>query len=320
MEHRSLGKSEVKISPIGLGCWQFSDHKGLFGRYWPDLSKVPAQDIIKVMLDGGVNWLDTAESYGWGASEQCVSRSLQALGVEPGEVVIATKWHPVMRSARHLVESVETRKSCLAPYPIDLHQIHHPSSRATAQAEADGLAKLLDGGHIRAAGVSNYGARLMRKLHAGLAKHGHPLASNQMEYSILHRKIESNGVMETAQELGMTIIAYSPLSQGMVTGRYHDNPALLRQSGWRQFSPMKNKGSLKKSQPVIDALKKYAEKYNASPAQVALNWLIHFHGDTVVAIPGATKISQAEQNIGAMTFKLEKDELAHLDEVSRPFK
>lgn len=320
MELRNLGKSTVQVSPIGLGCWQFSDKVGFAGKFWPDLSKIPAQDIIKAMLDGGVNWVDTAEAYGWGASERCVAKSLEALGKKPGEVMIATKWHPILRSARHLVKSIEERKACLAPYPIDLHQIHHPTSRATAQAEADALAKLIEGGHIRAAGVSNYGAGMMRKIHKGLEKHGHPLASNQMEYSILHRKIESNGIMDTAKELGMSIIAYSPLAQGMVTGRYHDDPASLKKAGLRRFAPMMNKGSLKKSQPVIDALKKYAEKYNASPAQVALNWVVNFHGDTVVAIPGATKLSQAEQNTGSMTFKLEQDELNHLDEVSKPFK
>lgn len=317
---RNLGKSEVKISPIGLGCWQFSDSKGMAGKFWPGLDQVPAQDIIKAMLDGGVNWLDTAEAYGWGASEACISRSLQGLGIKPGEVVIATKWHPVIRSAKHLLHSIEERKKFLAPYPIDLHQIHHPSSRASASAEADALAKLIEGGHIRAAGVSNYTAGMMRKEHKALAKLGHPLASNQVQYSILHRNIESNGVMETAKELGITIIAYSPLAQGMATGRFHDNPEAFKSIGFRKFVPMFNKGSLKKSQPVIDALKKYAEKYKSSPAQVALNWLIHFHGNTVVAIPGATKLSQAQQNIGAMTFTLEKDELNHLDEVSRPFK
>jgi aryl-alcohol dehydrogenase-like predicted oxidoreductase len=321
MQLRALGKSPVEVTPVGLGAWQFSDGRGVAGKCWPTLEHIPLDQIIQAMLDGGANWFDTAEMYGWGASEKALTKSLRAIGKRPGDVVIATKWYPVLRSADSLLRTIEDRKRALDGFPIDLHQIHMPLSRSTIKTEMKMMARLLNDGHIRAAGVSNYTASMMRRAHAALAAQGHPLASNQMEYSILNRRIESNGVMDAAKELGMTIIAYSPLAQGLVSGRYHDDPSMLKsRSGLRRFLPPWGAGSLRKSRPVIDALREIGQKYEATSSQVALNWLTHFHGETVVAIPGATKLSQAQQNVGALGFTLSQDELNHLDEVSRPFK
>src|SRR5450756_256823 len=114
--------------------------------------------------------------------------------------------------------------------------------------------------------------------------------------NLLDRKIESNGVMDLAKKLGISIIAYSPLAQGLVTGKFHDNPELLKNIGFRKYSSMFKPKGLEKIKPVTDLVKKLAIKYESTPSQVALNWLIHFHGDTVVAIPGATKSSHAEEN------------------------
>ena len=151
-------------------------------------------------------------------------------------------------------------------------------------------------------------------------KTGINLVSNQVPYSLLNRKIETNGVLETAKELGITIIAYSPLAQGMVTGKFHDNPELLKNIGFRKYSSLFKPKGMEKSRPVAELVKKLALKYEATPSQVALNWLIHFHGDTVVAIPGATKAKHAEENTGAMKFKLSAEDMKLLDEVSKGFK
>ena len=142
-----------------------------------------------------------------------------------------------------------------------------------------------------------------------------------MVYSILNRKIESNGTLETARELGVTIIAYSPLAQGLLSGKFHENRELIKtRVGSRKHMNKFKKDGLVKSQPVIDKLKTIAVEYNATPSQVALNWIINFHGDTMVAIPGATTIRQAKENTGAMNFMLSKEHLDLLDQVSTDYK
>ena len=146
------------------------------------------------------------------------------------------------------------------------------------------------------------------------------LVSNQVRYNILDRRIESNGVMDMAKKLGITIIAYSPLAQGLATGKFHDNPELLNTIGLRKYNPQFKPSALKKSLPVVNLVKELALKYNVTPSQVALNWLIHFHGDTVVAIPGATKENHVKENVGAMSFRLSDEDLARLDKVSAIFK
>jgi aryl-alcohol dehydrogenase-like predicted oxidoreductase len=184
----------------------------------------------------------------------------------------------------------------------------------------EAMVKLVQSKKIKHVGVSNFSASKMRSAWETLQKSGINLLSNQVQYSLLKRKIETNGVLDTAKELGITIIAYSPLAQGLVTGKFHDNPELLKNIGFRKYSSMFKPKGLEKSKPVTDLVKKLAIKYESTPSQVALNWLIHFHGDTVVAIPGATKSSHAEENTGAMKFRLSSDDMRLLDEVSSGFK
>lgn len=317
---RSLGKSEIKITPIGLGCWQFSKKGNLAGKFWPSLEDDLIRDIIRISLEGGINWFDTAELYGQGASEKILAKSLVALGKKPGDVLIATKWWPIFRRAMNLIKTIDERLACLSPFPIDLYQVHQPYGFSSEVKEMEAMAKLVQSKKIKYVGVSNFSASKMRSAWETLQKSGINLLSNQVQYSLLKRKIETNGVLETAKELGITIIAYSPLAQGLVTGKFHDNPELLKNIGFRKYSSMFKPKRLEKSRPVTELVKKLAMKYEATPSQVALNWLIHFHGDTVVAIPGATKARHAEENTGAMKFRLSSDDMRLLDEVSAGFK
>lgn len=320
MELRNLGRTDIRISAVGLGCWQFSSGVGFAGRFWATLDNVPSAEIIQAALDGGINWFDTAEMYGRGISEECVARGLQAAGRKPGEVVIATKWVPWRRTASNMLTTIEERKRRLGGYPIDLYQIHMPASLSSIRAEMKAMAELVRRGDIRAVGISNYTAGQMRRAHKELAAFGLPLASNQVKYSLLHRRIESNGLLEAAKELGITIIAYSPLAQGLLSGKFHDDPSLVRNRiGWRKYTPSYWPSGMRKSATVVQELKRLAGKYAATPSQVALNWLVSFHGETVVAIPGATKVAQAKDNVGALNVKLTREELDRLDEVSRPF-
>jgi aryl-alcohol dehydrogenase-like predicted oxidoreductase len=318
MKLRPLGKTDVMVTPIGLGCWQFSQRASLPGKFWPTLPADAMRAIIKAALDGGINWFDTAELYGNGASEAALADGLRAAGVKPGEAVVATKWRPLWRSAGHLVSSIGERQRHLAEYPIDLHQIHFRASFSSIRAEARALATLVRQGHVKAVGVSNYNARQMRAMHRELHALGIPLASNQVEYSLLKRDIERNGVLETAKELGITIIAYSPLAQGMLTAKFHDNPALVQSAGLRRyFNPGFRAAQIQRSRPLIEALKRIARGHGVTPGEVALNWLVHYHGDTVVAIPGATRAAQASDNARVMSFTLSHEEMQEVDALSR---
>jgi len=316
---RPLGQSELLVSPMGLGCWQFSAGKGLIGGFWEALSQERVNSIVQASLAGGINWFDTAEAYGNGASEEALSTALRTLGLGPGDVLVATKWQPFFRRASHIKRSIGERLERLGGFPIDLHQIHSPLSFSGIRAEMEVMADLVEEGKIRTVGVSNFSARMMREAHTVLAARGIPLVSNQINYSLLQRKAESNGVMDAAKELGITIIAYSPLGQGLLTGRHHEDPGLIRtRPGPRKRMPaFKHKG-LERTRPLIEALRRVGEAHGATAGQVALNWLLAFHGETVVVIPGASRPEQMEENLGALDFTLSDGELAHLDEISRP--
>ena len=318
---RRLGKSDLMVSPVGMGCWQFSKGHGLGGKYWPVLTDDEIKDIVRGSLEGGINWFDTAEAYGWGESEKALSRALKLLGKSSEDVIVATKWFPVFKTAKSITKTIDKRLEHLSGFRIDLYQIHQPYSLSSTTAQMNAMAQLVKDHKIHYVGVSNFSAEKMKKAHAELSSHGLDLISNQVVYSLLNRKIETNGILDTARELGVSIIAYSPLAQGIVSGKFHDNPELIRsRPGYRKYmSAFKPKG-LEKSRPVVQALEKLAEKYNATPSQIALNWIINFCGDSVVAIPGATKPKQAEENAGSLKFKLTRDELEQLDVVSTPFK
>jgi aryl-alcohol dehydrogenase-like predicted oxidoreductase len=315
---RKLGRSDIEVTPIGLGCWQFSEARGMAGRFWPALSTEETNAIVEAALAGGINWFDTAEAYGGGRSEAALARALRAAGREPGDVIVATKWMPTFRRASSIGNTIGERLKRLDGFPIDLHQVHHWSSVSSVKAQMDAMADLVEAKRIRAVGVSNFSARRMRKAHAALAKRGVPLVANQVHYSLLKRDIERTGVMEAAKALGITIIAYSPLAQGLLTGKYHDDPELIRdRPGPRKWFPSFRRHGLARTRPLIDELRAIAAAHDATAAQVALNWLVTFHGDTVVAIPGATRVENAEACAAATGFELTENERAQIDEISR---
>jgi aryl-alcohol dehydrogenase-like predicted oxidoreductase len=312
---RALGKTNIQVTPIGLGMMEFSGGGGLLGMAFPKIDQEEKNKIVQAALTGGINWFDTAELYGQGVSEASLAAALKAAGQKDQDVVVATKWWPLLRTAGNIPHTIQNRIRFLDGYSISLYMIHQPYGFSTPESEMDAMADLVKAGKIRSVGVSNFNPERMRRAYRALQERGLPLAVNQVRYSLMDRSIETNGILDTAKELGMTIIAYTPLASGLLTGKYHKNPDLLLKKSLMWRANLQRQ--VEKSRKLVVALEEIGARYNATPAQVALNWVITNQGEIVVTIPGATKVRQAEESAGAMEFKLSGDELARLDELSR---
>jgi len=210
--------------------------------------------------------------------------------------------------AEGLPKELEASLARLGRDSIDLYQHHFPSSRVSIPKLMELLADAVEAGKVKAVGVSNYSAEQMRAAHAALARRGVPLASNQVEYSLLHRQPETNGVLEACSELGITLIAYSPLAMGALTGKYS---AKKKAGGLRRILPNFNKKAMEAVEPVLELLRQIGERYSKTPSQVALRWLIE--NPIVLPIPGAKNGRQASDNSGALMFSLTSDEIESLN-------
>ncbi|PRO65056.1 aldo/keto reductase [Alkalicoccus urumqiensis] len=315
--YRELGKTGIRLSPVGLGCWQFSKGQGAVGKYWDSIEDETMTSIVKTSLEGGINWFDTAEVYGKGASEQALAASLDKLDVPFEDALIATKWWPMLRNADSLVNTIEARKDALNQRPISLYQIHQPFSYSSVRRQMEKMAKLYRDGHIGAVGVSNFSVKKMIEAHDVLAEYDIPLASNQVKYSLLDRSIETNGLLEEARKRSIAIIAYSPLEQGLLTGKFHHDPDRIKLSkGPRKWLGWFKKEGLERSQPLIDVLEHYADQYQVSVSEIVLNWMIHFHQEQFFVIPGASRVEQAEANAHSMNFELHQKELDLISETA----
>ncbi len=315
MSLRNLGKSSLKVTPIGLGTWQFSQATGFHKYFWRNISPETMNNIVNTSFQNGINWFDTAEIYGSGRSERALSSALKTNNIE--NVVIATKWNPVLRRAKTITKTFSKRVENLNPYPIDLHQIHNPYSISSLKNQLNQMHKLYEDGKIKAIGVSNFSPSKMEKSSEILENLGSFLASNQVKYSIFDRSIESSGLLDKAKELNVSIIAYSPLEQGLTTGVFHKDPEKLKKVPFLRKRNLKKK--FKKATNAITELEQIANNHNCSMAQVSLNWLINAHGDTVIAIPGASSIKQAESNAKAMNIQLSSEEIKTIDDLTQSF-
>lgn len=312
---RNLGKTDIQVSPIGLGVMELAGGGGLLGHAFPIIPQEEKNAIIKSALDGGINWFDTAELYGAGESERSLSTGLKAASKPDKHVIVATKWWPLFRTSGNIQKTIDVRLRFLDGYSIGNYMVHQPYSFSTPEAEMNAMADLVEAGKIRSVGVSNFSSKRMERAHAALQKRGLPLAVNQVHFSLLHREIESNGILETARELGVTIVAYTPLARGLLSGKYHKDPIQL--SKMKTWKTLTIRRKLESTRPLINAMEEIATSHRATIAQVALNWVINFHGNFVVAIPGATKAYQAQESAGAMSFRLSDDEMTRLDVLSR---
>lgn len=315
---RKLGHSELMVTPIGIGVMQFAGGEGFWQYMFEDTLQAEKDEIIKAALDGGVNWFDTAELYGFGRSERLLAKALENNDVPDADVIIADKWWPFPRLARNIGRTIDARRLNLSPYMLDLYQIHWPNSLSSVEAQMEAMADLVEAGQIRAVGVSNFSADYTRRAHEALVKRGLGLASNQVQFNLLDRSIESNGILQAAKDLGVTIIAYSPLASGLLTGKYHKDPQALANTPFGRR--MRLSAQLDETRELIEALDEIAQAHDVTISQAALNWVIHFHGDTVVAIPGASKIDHARESAGVLDFRLTDAEMERLDKLTERYR
>ncbi|MFC4738205.1 aldo/keto reductase [Bacillus daqingensis] len=316
-ENRKLGKEGPMLSPIGIGCWQFSRGANAVGRYWDDVESEDMQAIVRSSLAGGINWFDTAEVYGNGASERALADALDQEETGLDEVYIADKWWPGGRTSRSIEKTIAARRDALNQRPIALYQIHQPFSFSSVRKEMEAMLALKRRGEIGEIGVSNFTEKRMLEAYKTLHAEGVPLASNQIKYSLLDRKAEINGLFDTCRELGISIIAYSPLEQGLLTGKYHQDPeAIKKKRGPRKWMGRFRRGYLEKTGPLMKLLEETAAKYEATVSQVVLSWMIQYHGDLVFAIPGASSEKHAIEHAGALSVRLTDDEAEQISNAS----
>jgi aryl-alcohol dehydrogenase-like predicted oxidoreductase len=308
METRTvLGRSGIKVPQMGVGVMTWGQPKGL-ARLHPAKtsygggpeSREEEQITFETSLQAGVNFFDTAAMYAGGASERRLGELAQ-----DKDVLIASKFPgSFFFRVDDFPKEVDSSLARLGRNSIDLYQHHFPNRSLSIPELMNRMADAVDAGKVKAVGVSNYSAEQMRSAHEALAKRGMPLASNQVEYSLLHRQPETNGMLVACRELGVTLIAYQPLASGALTGKYLSGP---RPTGLRRFMPYFRASQQEAVTSVVQLLREIGERYGKGPAQVALRWLIQ--QDNVIPIPGAKNARQMASNAEALTFNLTSEEV-----------
>ena len=293
-----------------MGTWAWGDKNTWgMGGYDASLTEATIAGAWEASIEAGATFFDTAEVYVDGESERIIGRLLAADPGRRDQVTIATKFMPSpwkldVRSA--LRAALEGSLERLGVNSIDLYQIHGPISLRSHKAMADALAAVHDAGLVHAVGVSNYSVKEMRSIHTELAVRNVPLATNQIEFSLLRQRPQTSGLIAACADLGVVPLAYSPIGQGRLTGKYsasHPPP------GRRNFGAH----PMELADAIVAKLKTIGEADDRTPAQVALRWLIQ-HG--TLPIPGAKNADQAQQNAGALGWELTDDQMRQLDAVA----
>ena len=290
---------------MGLGAWQFGD-KVMWG-YGQTHDENDILEAFQTSLTEGIRFIDTAEIYGMGKSESFLGEFLKTTE-EP--VLMASKFFPLpwRQSSSSLKRALRNSLDRLGLERLDLYQIHWPSPLLSPERAMDWMAGVVKDGLTRTVGVSNFSPTQTVRAYTTLARHGIPLASNQLEYHLLNRTIEKNGLLERCKELGVRVIAYSPLAKGFLTGKYSPE----------KLPPGPRAGMLSnilpKLQPLLKLMTEIGQDHGGkSNAQVALNWCIC---KGTMPIPGAKNAEQAQQNAGALGWKLTEEQVKALDGAS----
>jgi aryl-alcohol dehydrogenase-like predicted oxidoreductase len=290
---------------FGLGAWQWGDR--LIWQYGQTHSDEDCRAAFQVSLEAGIRFVDTAEVYGSGRSERLLGQFLKETD-QP--VLIATKYFPFpwRLSKRALLRALKRSLERIDIETVDLYQIHQPYSIISIENLMEAMAEAVKEGLTRTVGISNYSQSQMLRAYSALARKDVPLAANQVSYSLLNRNVEKNGLLARCKELGIRLIAYSPIEKGLLTGKYSpENPP----PGIRG---QRYGGLLPKIGPLLRLMTEIGQEHGGkSKAQVALNWCIR---KGTLPIPGAKSAEQAEENAGTLGWKLTEEEVEKLDEVS----
>jgi aryl-alcohol dehydrogenase-like predicted oxidoreductase len=293
-----------QVSRVGLGTWQFGSREWGYGDGY---ASGAARDIVRRARELGVTLFDTAEVYGFGKSERILG---EALGPERDQVVVASKLFPVapFPAVARYREQASARRLQLRRIP--LYQVHQPNPVVPDSVIMPGLRSLVQDGRIGAVGVSNYSLQRWRKADEAL---GSPVVSNQVQFSLAQPGALKD-MVPFAQQHDRMVMAYSPLAQGLLGGKYGvDN----RPGGVRAMNPLFGTENLRRIVPLLDTLRSVAAAHDAKPAQVALAWLLSL--PRVVVIPGASSVEQLEFNVAAAELELDAGSLAALTEAARAF-
>jgi len=308
MQKRKLGKSNLEVSALGLGCM------GMSFSYGPPKDKQEMIALLRTAVDRGITFFDTAEVYGPFTNEELVGEALSPIR---NRVVIATKfgfelkpnaepgWLGLDSRPERIKQVAEGSLKRLKIDAIDLFYQHRVDPDVPIEDVAGAVKDLIQEGKVKHFGLSEAGAKTIRRAHAV-----QPVTALQSEYSLWWRKPEA-GVLPALEELGIGLVAYSPLGRGFLTGKIDENTKFAS-SDFRGTLPRFTPEALKANQAIVDLLGKIAEQKQATPAQIALAWLLA-QKPWIVPIPGTTKLSRLDENIGSVSIKLTADDLREID-------
>ena len=299
MRYVDLGSARASV--VGLGTWQFGSREWNYGAHYAGDT---AKRIIERALELGVNLIDTAEMYGFGASERIIGSVLSQV---PSGAVIATKLVPLSYSPAYAASRCAKSRERLGVEAIDLYQVHFPNPADRLERLAPALDGLVERGMTRSVGVSNFSVASWDRLDR-LTKA--PIVSNQVHYSLVERRPEAEH-LPYALANSKVVIAYSPIEQGVLSGKYgrSNRPRDIRRMN-RHFAP----DALERMQPLLASLDRVAKAHDATSAQIALAWVVSH--PNVVAIPGASSVAQLESNAASADIELSREELAELEAAS----
>jgi aryl-alcohol dehydrogenase-like predicted oxidoreductase len=311
MQKRTLGKSGLEVSAIGLGCM------GMSFSYGPAKEKQEMTSVIRAAVERGITFFDTAEVYGPYANEELLG---EALAPFRGQVVIATKfgfklkpsgepgWLGLDSRPEHIREAAEGSLKRLKIDAIDLYYQHRVDPEVPIEDVAGAVKDLIREGKVKHFGLSEPGAQTIRRAHAV-----QPVTALQNEYSLWWRKPEAE-IIPTLEELGIGLVPYSPLGKGFLTGKIDENTT-FDSSDFRSTLPRFTPEALKANQALVDLLGTIADRKKVTPAQIALAWLLA-QKPWMVPIPGTTKLSRLEENIGAVSLELTAEDLREIEDAA----
>jgi aryl-alcohol dehydrogenase-like predicted oxidoreductase len=315
MQKRKLGKGNLEVSALGLGCM------GMSFSYGPAADRQEMISLLRTAVERGITFFDTAEVYGPYTNEELVGEALSPLRKQ---VVIATKfgfklnpdgspgWQGLDSRPEHIKQAAEGSLKRLRTDVIDLYYQHRVDPDVPIEDVAGAVKDLITAGKVKHFGLSEAGAQTIRRAHAV-----QPVTALQNEYSLWWRRPEEE-ILPTVEELGIGFVAYSPLGKGFLTGKIDENTN-FDSSDFRNTLPRFSPEARRANQAMVDLLGKIAERKQATPAQIALAWLLA-QKPWIVPIPGTRKLERLDENIGAVSIKLTIDDLQEIESAAAEIK